>query len=106
MHGTNKDETRRNKAREVGRKERKNEGERKRAGRRGRVGERERESRVGILWVGRRSPPQLSFDLRRPPELPPPAHARPTVILSTWRTLQRVEGALNRACSGARSHRW
>ena len=34
-----------------------------------------------------------------------PAHARPTVILSTWRTLQRVVGTLNRACSGARSHR-
>ena len=66
MHGTNKDETRRNKATEVGRTEKKTE--------------RERESRVGILSVGRRSPPQLSFDLCRPPELPPPRTHAPQLF--------------------------
>lgn len=64
MHGTNKDGARRNKGRGMGGEEgREIEIER----------EREMESRVGILSsVGRRSPPQLSFDLCRPPQLPPP----------------------------------
>ena len=78
MHGSDKDETRRNKATEVGRKERKKRREKERE--REREWERERESRVGILWVGRRSPPQLSFDLRRPPELPPPRTHAPLLF--------------------------
>lgn len=55
------------------------EGQRKRERER-RVWERERESRVGILSVGRRSPPQLSFDLCRPPELPPPRTHSPQLF--------------------------
>lgn len=55
------------------------EGQRKRERER-RVWERERESRVGILSVGRRSPPQLSFDLCRSPELPPPRTHAPQLF--------------------------